>query len=178
MRIFTENDTMVNYVVKQSLEELKYVYSRLVDKVDEHRGLLAENGKPFLSFVGMKKDLLRLKLDYLSQKPINKHKITESEYLLINKIIQNFQIDVSDAVEFGLVCERDMKKALILKTYHEMAKTGLKYIDIKQKLSGEYGITVSAIEKMVYRKPPLSCGHHPPSIRIPSGQRGRKPTAQ
>lgn len=142
----------MEYAINQSKEEIKYVYSRLINKLDEHMKVLKDSDMPFLSYVGMKRELLKLNINYLSQNPIKRNNLTESEYLLINKILQNFQIDITEAISIGLVKERDMKKALILKTYDEMSRQGLKYCDIKKKLSSEYGVSVSAIEKMVYRR--------------------------
>lgn len=150
--IFTQIFVIMNYVINQSLGEVKYAYSRLLDKLDEHMKTLKDGQKPFISYVGMKRSLLRLKLDYLEQKPINGNKLRESEELLVNKIIQVFGIDVSEAASIGLLGEKEMKKVLILKRYEEMAKEGLKYKDIKTILSKEYGVSVSSIEKMVYRK--------------------------
>ncbi len=141
----------MEYIIKQSFEELKYAYSRLIDKLDEHMKTLKDNDKPFRRYVGMKRSLLLLKLDYLSKKATKSKKMKESEDLLANKILQNFQIDVTDAITIGLVGEREMKKALIIKAYEEMAKEGLKYKDIKARLSKEYGVSVSSIEKMVYK---------------------------
>ena len=60
----------MEYIINQSLGEVKYAYSRLIDKLDEHMSTLREKQKPFISYVGMKRALLRLKLDYLEQKPI------------------------------------------------------------------------------------------------------------
>ena len=48
--------------------------------------------------------------------------------------------------------EKEMKKVLILKAYQDMAKRGMKYKDIKAALSKEYGVSVSGIEKLIYRK--------------------------
>ena len=150
----------MEYVIKQSLDELKYAYSRLIDKLDEHMKTLKDNDVPFRRYVGMKRSLLLLKLDYLSRKAIKSNKMKESEELLANKILQNFQIDITDAISIGLVGEREMKRALILKAYEEMAKEGMKYKDIKAMLSKEYGVSVSSIEKMVYR--PLRPSATPP----------------
>lgn len=145
----------MEYIIKQSLEEVKYAYSRLIDKLDEHMKTLKDSDVPFIRYVGMKRALLLLKLDYLSKKEINGNKMKENEELLANKILQNFQIDITDAIRAGLVGEKEMKRVLILKAYDEMAKEGKKYKDIKALLSKEYGVSASSIEKMVYRPRPL-----------------------
>lgn len=142
----------MEYAIKQSLDEVKYAYSRLIDKLDEHMKTLKDNDKPFTSYVGMKRKLLKTKLSYLEQKAINSNKLQESEELLVNVVLQKFGIDVSEAASIGLLGEKEMKKVLIVKIYEDMAKEGMKYKDIKAYLSKEYGVSVSSIEKMVYRK--------------------------
>jgi len=141
----------MEYIIKQSIGEVEYAYSRLIDKLDEHMKTLKDSGVPFIRYVGMKRALLKLKLVYLSKKEINGNKMKESEELLANKILQNFHIDITGAIGIGLIGEKEMKRVLILKSYREMAKEGKKYKDIKEKLSKEFGVSISSIEKMVYR---------------------------
>jgi len=44
------------------------------------------------------------------------------------------------------------KKWLVKQHYFRMARTGRTYTDIKYELSVKYGLSVSSIEKLVYRK--------------------------
>jgi hypothetical protein len=52
----------------------------------------------------------------------------------------------------GLLNMQHARKWIVVKKYFRLAKTGRSLTDIKYELSAEYGISVSLIEKMVYRK--------------------------
>lgn len=61
-------------------------------------------------------------------------------------------IDVAALVEKGLVTSKQARKWLVKQRYYQMAKTGRTYFDIKNELSVCYDLSVSTIEKMIYRK--------------------------
>jgi hypothetical protein len=51
----------------------------------------------------------------------------------------------------GLINPASARNWLIRKKYFEMARTGRSYTDIKIELSLEYDVSVSMIEKIIYR---------------------------
>jgi hypothetical protein len=61
-------------------------------------------------------------------------------------------IDAEGLMRIGLLHPADAKRWLVKKKYFMMAKSGKTYTDIKYELSDTYGISISAIEKLVYRK--------------------------
>ena len=71
---------------------------------------------------------------------------------IAGEILKFTGVDVKEMLEIGILPPKEAKKWLIKKRYFEMAKTGMTYTDIKYELSIIYEISVSAIEKMIYRK--------------------------
>jgi hypothetical protein len=61
-------------------------------------------------------------------------------------------VDVVPCVEIGLVNEQQMKRILVKHEYEELAREGIKYKEIKARLSKKYDVSVSWIEKLIYRK--------------------------
>ena len=61
-------------------------------------------------------------------------------------------VDAGSLMENGLITQEHARKWLVKQKYYRMAKTGRTYTDIKNELSDCYGLSVSTIEKMVYRK--------------------------
>ena len=100
----------------------------------------------------MTRGLRRLKFDYLQQNKVKGNKLSESELLLADAVHKTFGIDVAPALGIGLFGTQQLKKVLIRHEYETLAKKGLEYKDIKQKLSVKYGWSVSSIEKLVYRR--------------------------
>ena len=147
---------MNNYAIIQSKEEINYTYSRLVDKLNQHVKLLSEDKEPFTSIMAMIRGLRKLNLDYLQEMRRNEVKLKESELLLADKVHKIFKVDVVPSIEIGLFGEQQMKKVLVRHEYSELAKKGIKYKEIKVRLSKKYEVSVSWIEKLVYRKTPLS----------------------
>ncbi len=156
---------MKAYVIEQSNNEIKKVYGLLIEKINQHVKLLAENSKPFTSFMGIKRGLLRLKIGYMDTSNTSTSSVHGSaqnkdvmldgeEELLANEIFETMNIDVKQAVDTGLIGIREMKRQLVRHYYEQMAKEGKKYKDIKVELSKRYGLSVSSIEKLVYRKNP------------------------
>ena len=77
---------------------------------------------------------------------------------VIRDLKNHFGIDVDELVRMGLLPVESAKKWLVRQlyfTYARQGKTidhgGRTYTDIKNELSAEYGISISSIEKIVYR---------------------------
>jgi hypothetical protein len=140
------------YAIEQSENEVKKAYSFLIDRINEHVKLLAENSKPITSIMGIKRALHRLRLNYIEKKPKEEIRLSESLELLANEVLDKYNVDIKDVIDIGLVGEKEIKRALVKKEYEEMAKQNMTYKVIKAKLSKRYGLSVSSIEKLVYRK--------------------------
>ena len=61
-------------------------------------------------------------------------------------------VDLTGIFELGMIKPEDVRSWLIKRKYFEMARRGMNYTEIKIELSIRYDITVSAIEKMIYKK--------------------------
>ena len=77
---------------------------------------------------------------------------------VIDDIRQYFGIDVGNLIKRGLLPINAAKKWLVRELYFAYAregntieKGGRTYTDIKDQLSIDYGISVSSIEKIIYR---------------------------
>jgi hypothetical protein len=77
---------------------------------------------------------------------------------VINDLRDHFGIDVEQLVKRGLLPVSAAKKWLVRELYFSYArqgnvidKGGRTYTDIKYQLSADYGISISSIEKLVYR---------------------------
>jgi hypothetical protein len=148
---------MKNYEIEQSKTAIQKQYSKLIDQLNFHIKLLAINGKPFTSAVAVKRGLRRLRIDYLpeiAQGARKVKKLTESEEKLVNEVLDKLNADIRESIEIGLAGEKEIKRVLLKKEYEDMAKEGMKYKDIKILLSEKYGLSVSMIEKLVYKKSP------------------------
>jgi hypothetical protein len=158
---------MKNYEIEQSNNDVQKVYELLIDKLTEHVKLLSMNGKPITTVMGVKRELVRMRKltpsatcgchlpdgeDMPAHNRFNEGKISNEEELLAMEIMECMGIDVKPAVEAGLIGIKEMKKSLIRFHYDKMAKTGMKYKDIKAELSKRYGMSVANIEKVVYRR--------------------------
>ena len=147
---------MVTYEIKQSENGVSKAYMNLIDRLGKHVTLLAKNGKPITSVMGIKRMLYRFKRELtplsaeLTSSQMGRIVVAPDLELLINDVQDRFDVDVLGAVEVGLVGEKDLKKVLIKYYYNKMYKDGLKYKDIKLKLSERVGFSVSSIEKLVY----------------------------
>ena len=76
----------------------------------------------------------------------------ESKALIIGEIEQLAGVDAAQLFDKGLLTLDHARKWIVKQKYFLLAKTGRSYTDIKYELSIDYGISVSSIEKMVYRK--------------------------
>jgi len=72
--------------------------------------------------------------------------------LILEEILQLAGIDASHLIDIGLIHPDHARKWVVKQKYFQLAKTGRKYNDIKIELSDDFGVSVSTIEKMVYRK--------------------------
>jgi len=147
------------YVIEQSNNEVKKAFSALLDKINGHIKLLAENSKPITSIIGIKRSLLRLKIGYFDTSTSSvfgsaqkqEIRLAEKLEILAVEFMEKYQLDIKEIIDVGLIGEKEIIKALVRKEYEEMAKQGMKYKDIKNVLSKKYEISVSSIEKLMYR---------------------------
>ena len=72
--------------------------------------------------------------------------------MIISDIKELAGIDAAQLIDNGLLTFTHAKKWVVKRMYYEMSKPGRTYTDIKLELSVKYDISVSAIEKLVYRK--------------------------
>ena len=72
--------------------------------------------------------------------------------LILIEIQQLTGLDAEKLFEIGLIPANHARKWIVKEKYYQLAKTGRTYTDIKYELSLDYGMSVSAIEKLVYRK--------------------------
>ncbi len=72
---------------------------------------------------------------------------------LSREITEMAGVEAEKLMDLGLLEPMQAKRWLVKRRYFMLAKTGRTYTDIKYELSERYGISVSAIEKMIYRKP-------------------------
>lgn len=150
---------MVEYEVRQSKKSVGKAYALLMDKLSGHVTLLAKNGKPITSLMGIKRGLYRYKRELtltsgigLSPTQIERTPLAEELALLVGDVLDKFNVDVLESVEVGLIGEKELKRLLIKYDYEKLAKSGIKYKEIKKQLSEKYGVSVSSIEKLVYKK--------------------------
>ncbi len=158
------------YRISQSRKGVSQAYLQLMNKISSHVTLLAENGKPISSLMGIKRGLFRFKRSLCNQvlqlesgpstPPSTPLRVTaeinEELLLLIGDVLDKLGLDVLEAVEVGLIGERDLKRVLIKYDYGQMVRKGIKHKVIKQQLGEQYGWSVSSIEKLVYRSPSTS----------------------
>ena len=87
--------------------------------------------------------------------------MTQEAQKIVDDIRIQFGIDVEDVVKNEILPTMVAKKWLVKARYFKEAKSGRTYTDIKLDLSVEYDISVSAIEKLVYRgRPSTSSGRN------------------
>ena len=72
--------------------------------------------------------------------------------LIFREIKELAGIEVSQLFDMGLLTLDQARKWLVRERYFQMKKPGRTFTDIKYELSDTYGISVSAIEKLVYRR--------------------------
>ena len=72
--------------------------------------------------------------------------------LILSEVNQIAGTDTSKLFDIGLIPADHARKWMVKQRYFQLAKTGRTYMDIKLELSVKYGVSVSMIEKMIYRK--------------------------
>ena len=75
--------------------------------------------------------------------------------LILSEVNEYAGIDAGKLFDIGLIPPDHARKWVVMQKYFQLAKSGRTYTDIKLELSVDYGVSVSAIEKMVYKKPHL-----------------------
>lgn len=76
----------------------------------------------------------------------------EDEMALAREIKELLGVDADWIMRVGLLSRTEARKWLVKQHYFRLARTGRTYADIKYELSEKYGMSVSSIEKLVYRK--------------------------
>lgn len=71
---------------------------------------------------------------------------------LAREIRQLAGIDPTRLMEIGLIDPQNARKWVVKQKYYALAKTGRTYTDIKYELSEQYGLSISTIEKIIYRR--------------------------
>jgi hypothetical protein len=74
----------------------------------------------------------------------------------VNKIAEEIQkmtgVDAQKLMDLELLHPLDARKWLVKKKYYAMSDGNKTYTEIKGELSLEYGLSISTIEKLIYRK--------------------------
>jgi hypothetical protein len=60
-------------------------------------------------------------------------------------------VDAKKLIEIGLLHPVEARRWLVRKKYYLLADGSRTYTDIKLELSEKYGLSVSSIEKLIYR---------------------------
>ncbi len=76
----------------------------------------------------------------------------EIKELVLDEIEALAGTNVRSLLDIGLISVDHARKWVVKQKYYALAKSGRTYTDIKLELSVEFGLSVSTIEKMVYRK--------------------------
>lgn len=75
-----------------------------------------------------------------------------SKDLILAEIQQLTGLEAEKLFNIGLIPANHARNWVVKEKYFQLAKTGRTYTDIKYELSLDYGVSVSTIEKLVYRK--------------------------
>jgi hypothetical protein len=76
----------------------------------------------------------------------------DEERKLIDEAVERTGIDIAGLMTTGLLEKKQLRRWIVREKYFSLAKTGRTYTDIKNELSDEYNVSISMIEKMVYKK--------------------------
>ena len=71
---------------------------------------------------------------------------------IVDEIQREFGIDLTEVIQKGILDPYDAKKWLVKQLYYKLSKEDRTYTVIKKELSKRYNISVSTIEKMMYKK--------------------------
>jgi hypothetical protein len=61
-------------------------------------------------------------------------------------------VDAKKMIDIGLLHPIEARRWLVRKKYYQLADGSRTYTDIKLELSEQYGLSVSSIEKLIYRR--------------------------
>lgn len=78
-------------------------------------------------------------------------KTRRMEREILAALLQKEGIEARRHMELGLLEEKAAKRWLVKQRYWRMAREGQSYAEIKRELSDQFGISISSIEKMIYR---------------------------
>ncbi|KAF0128030.1 MAG: hypothetical protein FD155_3464 [Bacteroidetes bacterium] len=71
--------------------------------------------------------------------------------MLAKDIQERTGMNVRPMMDMGLLSLDEARKWVVRRKYYEMAKTRMTLTDIKYELAEIYGMSVSGIEKMIYK---------------------------
>jgi hypothetical protein len=97
--------------------------------------------------------LINKELFYIFAINVKLENMTVSEVDIKHEIKEIVGVEAVNLMSMGLIEPKQAVRWLVRRQYFALAKTGRTYTDIKYELSERYGISVSSIEKMIYRKP-------------------------
>jgi len=144
---------MVKYEVIISKERVDRNYDAFMRSIASYLKVSAKNGTPVRTISVVARQLGRMKKHFRGTSEINNQKERTKEEANLEKLcIEIINIDPGELIDIGLITVETMKKALIKIEYAELAKRQLKYKYIKEMLSVKYDISISAIEKLIYKK--------------------------
>lgn len=143
----------VNYEVLLSEERVAKKYNQLIGEMINHFKILIENDMPYRTFRAIKQRIenerRNLRVGNEKEEP---EKLSGELVDLINEASRIFEIDLYPTAKAGILNKKGLTDAIIEHEYYRMAKNGEKYKKIKENLNKIYGVSVSAIEKIVYKK--------------------------
>jgi len=156
------------YEINQTEREISEAYDRLIDAVSKKVRLLAESSKPITSIMGVKRNLLRIKQSCVrpdetyekdgkngfdnETESKREFSLSEEEITLVTEILETMGVDLNEAVGLKIIGVKEMKRRLVKWHYGVMSGNDIAYKTIKEQLSKRYGMSVSSIEKLVYRR--------------------------
>jgi hypothetical protein len=76
---------------------------------------------------------------------------------LIRKTIALSGMNPEPFIEKGIINLKELRNWIVKGEYYQRAKSGKTYTEIKHELSEEYGISISSIEKLIYRSHEKRC---------------------
>ncbi len=161
---------MKNYEIILKERKITSLLIELLRELEGLKEILQKESKPVVSLNAKIYKLKRLKLgadnyidDYntpiignfsaLKEKGNDLDvKLTNEEKNLIKEIYEFYKIDVTKEVSYKIVGVKELKKAVIRKVYEAEQRKGRKYLEIKNEISKKYKVSLSTIEKLIYKK--------------------------
>ena len=161
---------MKNYEIILKERKITSLLIELLRELEGLKEILQKESKPVVSLNAKIYKLKRLKLgadNYIDDynTPITGNlsalkekgndldvKLTNEEKNLIKEIYEFYKIDVTKEVSYKIVGVKELKKAVIRKVYEAEQRKGRKYLEIKKEISKKYKVSLSTIEKLIYKK--------------------------